>query len=126
MFWFQSFDEGGRRILAFCSGTATPLFSWLDDGAGHAAVESVLEAWMDEGVENGVEILQVRRRAVASAASVRIDTKRFWFQVLDLELDGKLNLADLTAALESELLGAKSEVLQAALASFRAEIRHLL
>ncbi|XP_036065760.1 ninein isoform X2 [Oryzias melastigma] len=100
----QSFDEGGRRILAFCSGTATPLFSWLDDGAGHAAVESVLEAWMDEGVENGVEILQV----------------------LDLELDGKLNLADLTAALESELLGAKSEVLQAALASFRAEIRHLL
>ncbi|KAF6724035.1 Ninein [Oryzias melastigma] len=97
-------SSGGRRILAFCSGTATPLFSWLDDGAGHAAVESVLEAWMDEGVENGVEILQV----------------------LDLELDGKLNLADLTAALESELLGAKSEVLQAALASFRAEIRHLL
>ncbi|RVE57604.1 hypothetical protein OJAV_G00217900 [Oryzias javanicus] len=100
----QSFDEGGRRIPAFCSGAATPLFSWLDDGGGHAAAESVLEAWMDEGVENGVEVLQV----------------------LDLELDGKLNLADLAAALENELLAAKGGVLRAALASLRAEIRHLL
>lgn len=72
---FQSFDEVGRRIPAFSSTKATPLFSWLDDGAGHAAAESVLDVWMDEGVENGVEILQVRRSPGAGAAFVRIDPK---------------------------------------------------
>uniref|UniRef100_A0A3P9LQY9 EF-hand domain-containing protein n=1 Tax=Oryzias latipes TaxID=8090 RepID=A0A3P9LQY9_ORYLA len=100
----QSFDEGGRRIPAFSSTKATPLFSWLDDGAGHAAAESVLDAWMDEGVENGVEILRA----------------------LSVEPDGRLNLGDLAAALESELLVTKNGVLRAALASFKAEIRHLL
>ncbi|XP_023807380.1 ninein isoform X2 [Oryzias latipes] len=100
----QSFDEVGRRIPAFSSTTATPLFSWLDDGAGHAAAERVLDVWMDEGVENGVEILQS----------------------LSVEPDGRLNLCDLAAALESELLVTKNGVLRAALASFKAEIRHLL
>lgn len=35
------------------------LFSELDDGAGHAAVELLLDAWLEDGVENSSEILQV-------------------------------------------------------------------
>lgn len=50
----------------------------------------------------------------------------FSFQSLSVEPDGRLNLGDLAAALESELLVTKNGVLRAALASFKAEIRHLL
>lgn len=37
------------------------LFSTLDDGTGFTPVESVIDAWMEEGIENSVEILQVTR-----------------------------------------------------------------
>ncbi|XP_061599314.1 ninein-like [Cololabis saira] len=100
----QPFDEGGRRTSVLCSTIGTRLFSTLDDGSGHSAAESVLDAWMEEGVENSADILQA----------------------LNFDLDGKLSLSELTAALENELLVTKSGVHRAALASFRAEIRHLL
>uniref|UniRef100_A0A663LQI4 Ninein n=1 Tax=Athene cunicularia TaxID=194338 RepID=A0A663LQI4_ATHCN len=45
---------------------------------------------------------------------------------LDFSLDGKVNLTELTLALENELLITKNGVHQAALASFKMEIRHLL
>lgn len=47
-------------------------------------------------------------------------------QALNFSLDGKLSLCDLTTALENELLVAKNGIHQAALASFKAEIKYLL
>lgn len=49
-----------------------------------------------------------------------------FLQALNFNLDGKLSLSDLTMALENELLVTKNGIHQAALASFKAEIRHLL
>ncbi|XP_047197587.1 ninein isoform X4 [Hippoglossus stenolepis] len=103
----QPFDEGGRRIAASSVLTSTigmRLFSILDDGTGFTPAEHILDAWIDEGIENSTEILQA----------------------LNFDLDGKLSLGDLTMALENELLLTKNGIHQAALASFRAEIRHLL
>ncbi|KAM3871073.1 uncharacterized protein nin [Diretmus argenteus] len=101
----QPFDEGGRRIASTMTSTiGMRLFSTLDDGSGYTPVEYILDAWMEEGVENSTEILQA----------------------LDFSLDGKLNLSELTVALENELLVTKNGIHQAALASFKAEIRYLL
>ncbi|KAF5901596.1 ninein isoform X2, partial [Clarias magur] len=101
----QPFDEMGRRIASVMSSTiGLRLFSELDDGTGHTAVELLLDAWLEEGVENSSEILQA----------------------LDFSLDGKVNLSELTAALENELMVTKNSIHHAALASFKAEIRYLL
>lgn len=51
---------------------------------------------------------------------------KFVSQALNFSLDGKLSLGDLTMALENELLVTKNGIHQAALASFKAEIRYLL
>uniref|UniRef100_A0AAX7UDU2 EF-hand domain-containing protein n=1 Tax=Astatotilapia calliptera TaxID=8154 RepID=A0AAX7UDU2_ASTCA len=103
----QPFDEGGRRIATPSSLTSTigmRLFSSLDDGTGYTPVEYILDAWIEGGIENSTDILQA----------------------LNFELDGKLSLGDLTMALENELLVTKNGIHQAALASFKAEIRYLL
>ncbi|KAM9341421.1 uncharacterized protein nin [Symphorus nematophorus] len=103
----QPFDEGGRRIATPSALTSTigmRLFSTLDDGTGFTPVEYILDAWLEEGIENSTEILQA----------------------LNFSLDGKLSLGDLTTALENELLVTKNGIHQAALASFKAEIRYLL
>ncbi|XP_031165690.1 ninein isoform X5 [Sander lucioperca] len=103
----QPFDEGGRRIatpFALTSTIGMRLFSTLDDGTGFTPVEYILDAWLEEGIENSMEILQA----------------------LNFSLDGKLSLGDLTMALENELLVTKNGIHQAALASFKAEIRYLL
>nr|XP_033807425.1 ninein isoform X4 [Geotrypetes seraphini] len=103
----QSFDESGRRTttpstmlgtIGFC------LFSFLDDGTGYSSVEKVLDTWQEEGIENSQAVLKA----------------------LDFDLDGKINLTELTMALENELLVTKNGILQAALASFKSEIKHLL
>ncbi|KAG1934487.1 ninein isoform X1 [Pimephales promelas] len=99
------FDESGRRISCALSSTiGVQVFSDLDDGSGHAPVETLLFRWMEEGVDNSSEILQA----------------------LDFNLEGKVNLCELTVALENELLSTKNSIHQAALVSFKAEIRHLL
>ncbi|KAM6393757.1 ninein isoform 1-T2 [Pluvialis apricaria] len=103
----QSFDESGRRTTtpsAMPSTVGFCLFSSLDDGMGYGCVEGVLDCWHQEGIENSQEILKA----------------------LDFSLDGKVNLTELTLALENELLITKNGVHQAALASFKTEIRHLL
>lgn len=61
-FSIQPFDEGGRRIATPSVLTSTigmRLFSTLDDGTGFTPVECILDAWMEEGIENSTEILQV-------------------------------------------------------------------
>uniref|UniRef100_A0A8C8SFT3 Ninein n=1 Tax=Pelusios castaneus TaxID=367368 RepID=A0A8C8SFT3_9SAUR len=103
----QSFDESGRRTTALSTMTGTigfRVFSSLDDGMGYASVERILDAWHEEGIENSHEILTA----------------------LDFSLDGKINLTELTLALENELLITKNGTHQAALTSFKMEIRHLL
>ncbi|KAK2852512.1 hypothetical protein Q7C36_007713 [Tachysurus vachellii] len=101
----QPFDEMGRRISSAMSSTiGLRLFSELDDGTGHTAVELLLDTWIEDGVENSSEILQA----------------------LDFSLEGKVNLSELTAALENELMVTRNSIHQAALASFKAEIRYLL
>ncbi|XP_053700904.1 ninein isoform X6 [Synchiropus splendidus] len=103
----QPFDDDGRRTANPSSLTCTigtRLFSTLDDGTGFTAVEYLVDAWLDEGIENSSEILQA----------------------LNFDLDGKLSLSDLTLALENELLVSKNGIHQAAVASFKAEIRYLL
>lgn len=58
----QPFDEGGRRIATPSALTGTigmRLFSTLDDGTGFTPVEQILDAWLEEGIENSTEILQV-------------------------------------------------------------------
>lgn len=47
-------------------------------------------------------------------------------QALNFSLVEKISLCDLTVALENELLTTKNGIHQAALASFKAELRHLL
>ncbi|KAG9336729.1 hypothetical protein JZ751_003077 [Albula glossodonta] len=99
--------QTGRRITTPSVMTSTiglRLFSSLDDGTGFTPVEYILDAWIEEGIENSTEILQA----------------------LDFNLDGKVNLSELTMALENELLITKNGIHQAVLASFKAEIRHLL
>ncbi|XP_065539911.1 ninein isoform X6 [Lathamus discolor] len=103
----QSFDESGRRMITHSAMSSTIgfcLFSNLDDGMGYGCVEGVLDCWHQEGIENSQEILKA----------------------LDFNLDGKVNLTELTLALENELLITKNGIHQAALASFKMEIRHLL
>ncbi|XP_061210606.1 ninein isoform X2 [Neopsephotus bourkii] len=103
----QSFDESGRRMITHSAMSSTIgfcLFSSLDDGMGYGCVEGVLDCWHQEGIENSQEILKA----------------------LDFSLDGKVNLTELTLALENELLITKNGIQQAALASFKMEIRHLL
>lgn len=58
----QPFDEGGRRIATPSVLTSTigmRLFSSLDDGTGYTPVEYILDAWIEDGIENSTEILQV-------------------------------------------------------------------
>ncbi|EPY74416.1 ninein isoform 1 [Camelus ferus] len=103
----ESFDESGRRTTAPSAMTSSigfRVFSCLDDGMGYASVERILDIWQEEGIENSQEILKA----------------------LDFSLDGNVNLTELTLALENELLVTKNSIHQAALASFKAEIRHLL
>lgn len=118
---------------------------------------------MEEGIENGTEILEVRRcysrgrysQMFSELFSLFIVPFFFLFflnqimakiladlcyspqnmctvviflflQALNFSLGDKLSLSDLTVALENELLASKNGIHQAAVASFKAEIRHLL
>ncbi|KAM4690528.1 ninein [Rhinophrynus dorsalis] len=103
----QSYDESGRRTITPLTMTGTLgfcLLSKLDDGTGYGSVEDIIDLWQEEGLENSQAILKA----------------------LDFNLEGKINLTELTMTLENELLMTKNEVYQAALVSFRSEIRHLL
>ncbi|XP_031435693.1 ninein isoform X2 [Clupea harengus] len=100
----QPFDESGRRTSIVTSTIGLRLFSTLDDGTGHTPAEELVDAWIDEGIDNSPEILEA----------------------LEFSLEGRVNLSELTVALENELLMTKNSIHKAALASFKAEIRHLV
>uniref|UniRef100_H0WUE1 Ninein-like protein n=1 Tax=Otolemur garnettii TaxID=30611 RepID=H0WUE1_OTOGA len=87
-------------LVSLCSGLR--LFSRFDDGTGFACPEQVLALWAQEGVQNGGEILQS----------------------LDFSLDEKVNLMELTWALDNELMAVNGAVQQAALTCYRQELSY--
>ncbi|XP_034040687.1 LOW QUALITY PROTEIN: ninein-like [Thalassophryne amazonica] len=79
------------------------ILSRLDDGSGCTSPEQVVALWMEEGIRNSRDILQT----------------------LDFPPEERLSLADLTLALDNELLGSGNSIHQAALVSYKNEIEYL-
>ncbi|XP_072246552.1 ninein-like protein [Leuresthes tenuis] len=79
------------------------VLSRLDDGSGCTSPERVAALWTEEGIRNSRDILQT----------------------LDFPLEERLSLADLTLALDNELLVSGNGIHQAALISYKSEIQHL-
>ncbi|KAM5178040.1 ninein-like protein isoform 2-T2 [Callospermophilus lateralis] len=89
-------------LVSVCSGLR--FFSNVDDGSGFAFPEQIIATWAQEGIQNGREILQS----------------------LDFSMDEKVNLLELTWALDNELLTVDGVVQQAALACYRQELSYHL
>ncbi|XP_072437397.1 ninein-like protein isoform X2 [Chiloscyllium punctatum] len=79
------------------------LFSGLDDGTGYAAPGQIISMWQEDGIKNSQEILKI----------------------LDFDVEQKVNLAELTKALDNELLTSKNGIHQAAFSCYRNEINGL-
>ncbi|XP_049456003.1 ninein-like protein isoform X1 [Epinephelus fuscoguttatus] len=79
------------------------VLSRLDEGSGCTSPERVIALWTEEGIRNSRDILQT----------------------LDFPLEERLSLADLTLALDNELLVSGNGIHQAALISYKNEIQHL-
>ncbi|XP_036979542.1 ninein-like protein isoform X2 [Acanthopagrus latus] len=100
-------DERSARSTSPSLLTATVgqrVLSQLDDGSGCSSPERVIALWTEEGIRNSQDILQT----------------------LDFPLEERLSLADLTLALDNELLVSGNGIHQAALISYKNEIQHLL
>ncbi|XP_044119768.1 ninein-like protein isoform X4 [Neovison vison] len=97
-------EEGGcptattSSLVSVCSGLR--LLCSIDDGTGFAVPEQLIALWAQEGIPNGREILQS----------------------LDFSVDEKVNLLELTWALENELMMVGGATQQAALACYRQEL----
>nr|XP_031529387.1 ninein-like protein isoform X4 [Vicugna pacos] len=100
---YQVPEEGGGQtttssLVSVCSSPR--LFCSVDDGSGFASPEQIVALWAQEGVHNGREVLQS----------------------LDFSVDEKVNLLELTWALENELMMVDGAAQQAALACYRQEL----
>ncbi|XP_072121771.1 ninein-like protein isoform X1 [Mobula birostris] len=99
--------DGNRHRTATSSlistMTCSQLFSALDDGTGYASPEQIVNMWQENGIKNSHEILQT----------------------LDFSVEEKVNLAELTNALENELMSNRNGTHLAALTCYRNEIDHL-
>ncbi|XP_027622153.1 ninein-like protein isoform X2 [Tupaia chinensis] len=87
-------------LVSVCSGLR--LLSGIDDGTGFALPEQVVAVWAQEGIPNGQEILKS----------------------LDFSVNEKVNLLELTWALDNELMMVDGNIQQAALACYRQELSH--
>ncbi|XP_030627518.1 ninein-like protein isoform X2 [Chanos chanos] len=102
----QAFEERVVRSTSPSLLSATVgqrLLTQLDDGSGCTSPERVIALWTEEGIRNSREILQT----------------------LDFSLDERLSLAELTLALDNELLVSGNGIHQAALISYKNEIQYL-
>uniref|UniRef100_A0A8C7M307 Ninein like n=1 Tax=Oncorhynchus mykiss TaxID=8022 RepID=A0A8C7M307_ONCMY len=81
------------------------LLTRLDDGSGCTSPERVITLWNEEGIRNSRDILQV--------------------STLDFPLEERVSLAELTLALDNELLVSGNGIHQAALISYKNEIQFL-
>ncbi|XP_057198755.1 ninein-like protein isoform X3 [Triplophysa rosa] len=79
------------------------LLSRLDDGSGCTSPEKVIALWTEEGIHNSRDVLQT----------------------LDFSLEERLCLAELTLAMDNELLVSGNGIHQAALVSYKNEINFL-
>ncbi|XP_052429420.1 ninein-like protein isoform X3 [Carassius gibelio] len=79
------------------------LLTRLDDGSGCTSPDKVITLWTEEGIHNSRDILQT----------------------LDFSLEERLCLAELTLALDNELLVSGNGIHQAALVSYKNEINYL-
>ncbi|XP_073745745.1 ninein-like protein [Callorhinus ursinus] len=101
---YQVLQEGGCQtattssLVSVCSGLH--LLCSIDDGTGFAFPEQLIALWAQEGIQNGREILQS----------------------LDFSVDEKVNLLELTWALENELMMVGGATQQAALVCYRQEL----
>ncbi|KAM4599439.1 ninein-like protein isoform 2-T3 [Fundulus diaphanus] len=96
-------EEGPARSAPPSLLTGQPLLGRLDDGSGFTSPERVAALWTEEGISNSWEILQT----------------------LDFGPEERLGLAELTLALDNELLAGGNGIHQAALVSYRNQIQHL-
>ncbi|XP_041106099.1 ninein-like protein isoform X2 [Polyodon spathula] len=102
----QAFEESPHRTATpslLCTVTGPRLLSCINDGTGYVNPEKVIGIWREEGISNSKEILQA----------------------LEFRLDEKLNLSELTLALDNELLVSRNGLHQAALVSYKNEIQFL-
>ncbi|XP_031435369.1 ninein-like protein isoform X2 [Clupea harengus] len=102
----QAFDERAARSTSPSLLSATvgqKLLTRLDDGTGCTSPEGIITLWTEEGIRNSRDILQT----------------------LDFSLDERLSLAELTLALDNELLVSGNGIHQAALISYKNEIHFL-
>ncbi|XP_042522446.1 ninein-like protein isoform X1 [Dipodomys spectabilis] len=104
---YQALEENGchtttttSSLVSVCSGLC--FFSSVDDGSGFAFPEQLIAAWAQEGIQNGREILKS----------------------LDFNVEEKVNLLELTWALDNELLTVDGVIQQAALACYRQELSY--
>uniref|UniRef100_A0A8C9S7A4 Ninein-like n=1 Tax=Scleropages formosus TaxID=113540 RepID=A0A8C9S7A4_SCLFO len=95
--------SASRSLLSATVGQR--LLTRLDDGSGCGSPECVVALWNEEGVRNSQEILQV--------------------STLEFSLEEKLSLAELSLALDNELLVSGNSIHQAALVSYKNEIQFL-
>ncbi|KAK3610897.1 hypothetical protein CHS0354_017499 [Potamilus streckersoni] len=98
-------DERITPSLVPGSGTSG-LFSLLDpEHTGFAKPDAIIDLWEKYNIHHGTDVLLA----------------------LGIDLNTKVNLADLSYALEQELLNAEEQslVYQASLASYQQELRHL-
>ncbi|XP_028844524.1 ninein-like protein isoform X1 [Denticeps clupeoides] len=102
----QAFEERPVRSISPSLLSATvgqKLLTRLDDGSGCTSPDRVITLWTEEGIRNSRDILQT----------------------LDFSLDERLGLAELTLALDNELLASGNGIHQAALISYKNEIQFL-
>ncbi|MGH0153377.1 UNVERIFIED_CONTAM: hypothetical protein FKN15_025046 [Acipenser sinensis] len=102
----QAFEESPHRTATpsvLCTIAGPHLLSCINDGTGYVNPEQVISIWREEGISNSKEILQT----------------------LEFCLDEKLNLSELTLALDNELLVSRNGLHQAALVSYKNEIQFL-
>uniref|UniRef100_A0A4W5PBL7 Ninein-like n=1 Tax=Hucho hucho TaxID=62062 RepID=A0A4W5PBL7_9TELE len=102
----QAFEERMVRSTSPSLLSATVgqrLLTRLDEGSGCTSPERVIALWTGEGIRNSRDILQT----------------------LDFPLEERVSLAELTLALDNELLVSGNGIHQAALISYKNEIQFL-
>ncbi|KAM9316775.1 ninein-like protein [Gastrophryne carolinensis] len=96
-------DDSSHKTPSLLSGYGGfHLFSSIDDGTGFGNPEQITIIWEEEGLEHCKEILMS----------------------LDFSMEQQVNLMELTAALDNELIAAKNQIYLAALASYKHELLH--
>ncbi|XP_063299778.1 ninein-like protein isoform X1 [Pelobates fuscus] len=101
----QSAEDSSRKtatssLLSSCG--AIHLFTSIDDGTGFGNPEQIMIIWEEEGIEDSKDLLMS----------------------LDFNLEERINLLDLTTALDNELIAAKNRFHLAALASYKHELHY--